>query len=83
MKLSKEHIAMIVGCLTTIGSFLGYAETRVDKIKEEAKQEMNQQIDTLQKRIDDERQERQVSVDQINKKLDTIINILATRRGHS
>lgn len=81
MKLSKEHIAMIVGCLTTIGSFLAYAETRVEKIKEEAKQEIQDQVGSVQKQIDNERQERQVSVDQINKKLDTIINILATRRA--
>jgi len=81
--VTKESVALVFTVISFFTAFVAYAEKRLEVIESKARQELRDGVVTVSKQIDDEKQERQEGLRQVNTKLDTIINILAGRRGNS
>lgn len=79
--ITKESVLLVLGALSVFCSIVVYAQASIEKVEAHAKEELKEKASELQKQIEKETQERQQLADQVNKKLDTIITILATGRS--
>lgn len=79
--VKEKSVTMVVGALCLFGSLIVYAQTTIEKVESRQKEEIKERTSEIQKQIEKETQERQALADQLNKKLDTIITILATGRS--